>query len=206
MDLDREHRYTWSEVRAFDDEQRWELIDGYPYAMSSPFTIHQVISMNLIAALLPSLSGTPCRLLSAPMDVKLSEYDMVQPDLLVVCDSTQLKRTHVEGPPRLVIEILSESTGRHDRVRKLNLYARSGVAEYWLVTPHPPLIEVLRNVDGCFSYVGAFTEAHMLRSGVFPQLALDLSKVFADLPPQPLIEEVKEATPEYLASLISTPR
>lgn len=129
---------------------------------------------------------------------------MVQPDLLVVCDPAQLKRTHVEGAPRLVIEILSKSTGRHDRVRKLNLYAKSGVAEYWMVTPHPPLIEVLKNVDGSFMFVGTFTEKHVLRSAVFPQLALDLSKVFADLPPQPPIEEVTEATPEYLASLTAS--
>jgi len=203
MELNREHRYTWSEVRAFDDEQRWELIDGYPYAMSSPLIVHQAVSVQLIASLLPHFSGTPCRLLSAPMDLKLSEHDMVQPDLLVVCDPTQLKRTHVEGPPRLVIEILSRSTGRHDRVRKLNLYATSGVEEYWMVTPHPPLIEVLKNVDGSFTFVGTFTEKHVLRSAVFPHLDLDLSKVFANLPHQTPIEEVMEATPEYLASLTS---
>lgn len=199
MEKEREHRYRWLEVRAFDDEQRWELIDGCPYAMSSPQVLHQILSMQLISALLPHFVGTPCRLLSAPLDLKLSEFDLVQPDLMVVCDPAQFQGTHVEGPPRLVIEILSPSTMRHDRVRKLNLYARSGVNEYWMVTPHPPLVEVMKNGEGTFALVGNFTEKDLLRSCVFPNLALELEKVFAELPPQPPIEEVKEATPEYLA-------
>ena len=193
--------YIWTDVQNFDGEQRWELIDGRAYAMSSPLTIHQDVSMNLTGALLPHFRGTSCRLYAAPMDVKLSECDLVQPDLFVVCDASQIKRAHVEGPPRLVIEILSESTMRHDRLRKLNLYAQSGVEEYWLVTPHPPLVEVMKNVNGAFLYVGAFSEADTLRSAAFPELLLDLSPIFADLPPQPDIGEVKEATPEYLATL-----
>lgn len=195
------HRYTWLEVRAFDDEQRWELIDGHPYAMSSPRTAHQLVSVRLTVALYPFFSGNPCQLLTAPMDVKLSDYDLVQPDLLVVCEPHQLRRTHVEGPPRLLVEILSESTQRHDRVRKLNLYARSGVSEYWLVTPHPALIEVLHNDGAGFRVAGNYTDRDRLKSPAFPQLSLDLGPIFADLPDQPPIEEVHEATPEYLATL-----
>jgi Uma2 family endonuclease len=198
---DPDRRYTWLETRAFSDEQRWELIDGHPYAMSSPTTAHQLVSVRLTGALLPGFSGKPCQLLVAPMDVKLSEHDLVQPDLLVVCDPSQLQRTHVEGPPRLIIEILSESTQRHDRVRKLNLYARAGVGEYWLITPHPPLVEVLHHDGDGFRVAGVYTERDHLPSAVFPQLSLDLGPIFADLPDQPLIEEVREASPEYLATI-----
>ena len=198
-DLNR--RYTWQEARALDDEQRWELIDGQPYAIGSPLTAHQLVSVRLTGALLAVFSGRPCQLLVAPMDVKLSEHDLVQPDLLVVCDAAQLQRSHVEGPPRLIIEILSESTQRHDRVRKLNLYARSGVGEYWLVTPHPALVEVLHNDGAGFRVAGTYTERDRLQSVVFPQLSLDLEAIFANLPDQPLIDEVREAAPEYLATL-----
>lgn len=135
MQPDRNMRYLWSDVQTFDSKQRWELIDGYPFAMSSPLTIHQMISVQLTAALLPLLRGGPCRLLAAPMNLKLSERDLVQPDLLGVCDAAQFRTTHIEGPPRLMVEILSDSSVRHDRVRKMNLYARTGVTD---LDPHAP--------------------------------------------------------------------
>lgn len=198
---DPNRRYSWLEARGFDDQQRWELIDGQPYAMGSPLTAHQLVSVRLTGALLPFFGGEPCQLLVAPMDVKLSEHDLVQPDLMVVCEAGQLQKTHVEGPPRLIIEILSPSTQRHDRVRKLNLYARAGVGEFWLVTPHPALVEVLHNDGAGFRVAGAYTERDRLQSVAFPHLAMNLVPIFADLPDQPQIEEVREATPEYMATL-----
>ncbi|MBT9585829.1 Uma2 family endonuclease [bacterium] len=202
MNLQPGKRYTWIDLPDFDGEQRWELIDGHPYAMSSPLTAHQLVSVRLTGALLPAFNGKPCQLLVAPMDVKLTDHDVVQPDLLVVCEPAQMLRTHVEGPPRLIIEILSDSTVRHDRVRKLNLYARAGVAEYWLVTPHPAMIEVLHNDNFSFRVAGSYTERDPLHSVVFPHLKFDLGPIFADLPDQPLIDEVHEASPEYLATLM----
>ena len=95
----------------------------------------------------------------------------------------------------LVVEIVSPSTQRHDRLRKLSLYAHSGVAEYWLVTPHPFLVEVLRNVNGSFSIAQVCNEHDTLKSPAFPDLSLDLAELFAQLPPQPPIEEVRESTP-----------
>lgn len=188
---------TFADYQSWEDEQRWELIDGQPYAMSSPSSLHQMLSIAFTVRLAPYFSGAPCRLLYAPLDVKLSDYDVVQPDLLVVCDAGQIRPTHVEGAPRLVIEILSPSTQRHDRVRKLNLYSAAGVGEYWLVTPHPFMVEVLHNVQGCFSNVGAYTENGQLRSPSFPQVQLDLNEIFQSLPPQPPLDEVREGVPPY---------
>jgi Uma2 family endonuclease len=71
------------------------------------------------------------------MDVKLSEEDVVQPDLLVVCKPEQIKRTHIEGSPSLVVEVLSKSSEKNDRHLKRELYARSRVGEYWIVMPFP---------------------------------------------------------------------
>ena len=132
------------------------------------------------------------------MDVKLSEHDVVQPDLLVACDPKQIQATYIDGPPRLVIEILSPSTLRHDRVRKLNLYARAGVAEYWLITPHPFMVEVLRHRDGLYTTVQVCTEHDILRSPAFPELNLHLQEIFDGLPPQPDLDEVREGVPPYV--------
>lgn len=157
--------------------------------------LHQAVSTNLAAALGAHFRGTPWRVLLAT-DVLLGDI-RVQPDVLV-CDHAQLERTHVEGPPRLVIEIISPETFLEDRCRKQALYAKSGVQEYWLVTPHPAMVEVIHQVHGCSGYMDTDT----LRSGAFPDLVLDLRLVFADLPPQPDLNEVKAATPEYLATLL----
>jgi len=59
MQPDRNTRYLWTDVQNFDGDQRWELIDGYPFAMSSPLTVHQVISMQLTASLFALLRGGP---------------------------------------------------------------------------------------------------------------------------------------------------
>ena len=192
---------TFADYSSWDDDQRWELIDGHPYAMSSQSLLHQAVSMELSLLWGQQLAGTGCRLLAAPMDVKLSDTDVVQPDLLVVCDPEQLRPSHVEGAPSLVVEISSPSTQRHDRVRKLALYGRCGVAEYWLVTPHPFMVEVLHNQGGLFTTQRVYTERDVLRSPSFPTLALDLRELFAQLPPQPPIDEVREGVAPYAAAL-----
>jgi Uma2 family endonuclease len=65
-----------------------------------------MISMSLAEALLPYFRGGTCRVFAAPMDVKLSEEDVVQPDLLVVCRPEQIRQAYIDGAPRLVVEIL----------------------------------------------------------------------------------------------------
>jgi len=74
------------------------------------------------------------------------------------------------------LRIGSPSTIRHDRLRKLNLYARSGVAEHWLVTPRPFLLEILSLKDGAYFIAGVYTESDRFRSPRFPGLEIDLEK------------------------------
>ena len=104
--------------------------------------------------------------------------------------------THINGAPDLVIEILSRGTQRVDRLRKLNLYARHGVQEYWLVTPFPFLIEVLRHREGLFEVAAVYSEAHTLRSFRFPDLQLDLAAIHAALP---YTDEMREPLAGYHA-------
>jgi Uma2 family endonuclease len=168
--------------------------------MSSPTTLHQALVSELLVRLNGIFRGSPCRALVSPLDVKLSEQDVVQPDLLVVCNPQQLRTHCIEGPPALVVEVLSPSTLRHDRVRKLNLYSQVGVDEYWLVTPYPFLFEVLHNVDGVFLHAGSYTEADVLRSRRFSELQLPLLELYESLPPQPPLDEVREGAPPYAFS------
>ena len=103
--------YTWADYQTWNDDQRWEIIGGEAYLMSpGPTSRHQIISSALHAQMYAYFTGKPCRVLAAPMDVRLSDEDVVQPDLLVVCRPDQLTRTHIEGAPTLVVEILSASS------------------------------------------------------------------------------------------------
>lgn len=132
----RGERYTWSDYRTWPDDEHWEIIDGIAYAMSpAPSTKHQSVAGNLFARILQQLSGKPCRPFIAPTDVRLSEADVVQPDILVVCDPTKITPTHIEGAPDVVVEVLSPNTSAKDLREKKALYERSGVIEYVVVDP-----------------------------------------------------------------------
>jgi len=193
---------TWSDYRSWPEDQRWELVEGEPYAMSpSPTRQHQTLACQLTRKLGDFFEDHDCELIPAPFDVRLSEHDVVQPDLLVVCDPEQLHDTHVDGPPTLVVEILSPSSLTHDRVRKFNLYQRSGVQEYWIVTPHPALIEIFLLETGRYHLAAGFSKRDTLTSPTFPDLSLPLSDIFTfPIPPGEEIQEICESAPPYAAA------
>ncbi len=115
--------FTWADYRTWPDDERWELITGVAYAMSpTPSTRHQIVTVNLLSRLTQYLSGKPCRPFVAPTDVKLSDWDVVQPDILVVCDPARITPTHIEGAPDVVVEVLSPTTSAKDLRQKKALY------------------------------------------------------------------------------------
>jgi Uma2 family endonuclease len=134
--LKRDARYTWADYRSWSDDERWELIDGVAYAMSpAPSTSHQKVVGRLYSRLEGALDRRPCEPFIAPTDVKLSDADVVQPDILVVCDPGKITPSHIEGAPDLVIEVLSPGTSAKDLRQKKALYERTGVREYLVVDP-----------------------------------------------------------------------
>ena len=174
-----QHNFTWDDYQSWPDEERWEVIGGEAFAMSpSPGSRHQSVVGRLYVKLERHFDGKQCRPFIAPLDVKLSETDVVQPDLLVVCDPKQIKRTHIEGAPSLVVEILSPFTESHDRGRKLDLYARSGVGEYWIVSAFPSYVEVLALDDSSYRICRVFQREEALRGKLFPDLEIQLREIF----------------------------
>ncbi len=191
--------FSWNDYRAWDDGQRWELIGGEPFCRSpAPSVRHQVVVSRLFGQLFQHFQGRSCEPLVSPIDVKLSPEDVVQPDIVVICDRSKNLESHIEGPPDLAVEVLSPSSQRHDRVRKLRLYAAFGVREYWLVQPYPAVIEVLQLIGTDYRVAGAYTDTETLHSPTFPDLALDLSAVFTLLiPAEEQIDEIRESAPPY---------
>ena len=198
----RRRPYTWDDYRAWPDDERWEIVAGEAYAMSpAPSTRHQHIVTALTHALMTPFAGKLCRPIVAPVDVKLDDLNVVQPDLVVVGRKEQIRRTHVEGPPALAIEVLSPSSALHDRAVKLPLYARHGVAEVWLVTPYPNCVEVFLLDGPGYRLAGVWRRQDALCSPTFKDLALDLAPVF-DFPLEPGEEPpaVREPPARYGAS------
>lgn len=191
--LPQEQKASWTDYQTWTDDERWEIIDGHPYAMSGPNTLHQILCTDLCYVLMTYFKGKPCRVISSPLDVRLSEYDVVQPDLVVVCDRAQIAKAHIEGPPTLVVEILSPSSIRHDRIRKARLYAAAGIKEYWILQPSPAMVEVLSLDGATFRLHGSYSDKDRLVSAVFPDLEVDLSELF----PYEEVDEIKEGVPTY---------
>jgi Uma2 family endonuclease len=177
--------FTWDDYRSWNDGQRWELIDGEAYAMSpAPRTRHQSIVVELAFQAVTRLRGKGCKPFVSPIDIRLSDVDVVQPDLVVVCDPEQIKPTHIEGAPTLVVEVLSPSTALYDRKLKMRLYAASGVKEVWLVTPYPWLVEVYVLDGATYRLIHSLSKDDTLRSPTLPDLTVDLAPVF-DFPFEP---------------------
>ena len=127
-----------------------ELIRGRFVVSPSPIPRHQMILLLLSERFLQIARGSGGIVFFAPMDVVLSDDTILQPDLLYVSKQRrQIVQRRVEGPPDLVVEIIS-GTARRDRVEKLDLYAQYGVAEYWIVDPQSQVIEFLINEGGRF--------------------------------------------------------
>ena len=176
-------RYTYSDYYSWDDDKRWELIDGIPYEMSAPTLKHQRISAQFIRLIGNFLVGKPCKVFAAPVDVRLNHdtYDdtVLQPDILVVCDKSKLDGKSCVGAPDLVIEILSPSTSMRDKIIKFNRYLQAGVREYWVVDPEDETVIAHLQKDG--EYVSRpFGKDDTAPVHVLDGCVISLADVFAE--------------------------
>jgi Uma2 family endonuclease len=178
-------RYSYAEYAGLPpDGRRWELIDGELEVNPAPVTRHQTVSRRLQFELMRQLEETELALIfDAPTDVILSDHDVVQPDLAIVSYSRRqvITQRGIEGPPDIVVEILSTSTRVMDRRVKSVTYARFGVPEYWIVDPDLGLIELYRLAeDGTYGAPARFDRASMLTTPSFAELSVSLARVFRE--------------------------
>ena len=116
------------------------------------------------------------------MDALLSQFDVVVPDLVYVSNdrSRYLTSKNLQGPPDLVIEILSPSTARRDQLLKRNLYERVGIREYWLVDPLRDVVDVYRTeLADVFAALEEYARTATLTTPLLPGLEIPLDRVFA---------------------------
>jgi len=161
-----------------DDGKRYEILRGRLSVTPAPSPRHQWVSWLLEQELDRYFRTRRLgRMFHAPIDVILSERDVVQPDIVVVTDG-QISGRGIEGPPLLVVEVLSPSTGASDRGLKSQRYADLGVAHYWLVDPDARRVECLRAEGGAFRAVAAAEGECTLTHPDWDGLTIDLGALW----------------------------
>lgn len=180
-------RYTFADCLTWDEKDRIEIIDGDAYMMSPPNRTHQRICGELFRQLANFLYDKKCEVYIAPFGVRLFEQEgdrpedvdtLVEPDISVICDQDKLDDKGCRGAPDFIIEVMSPSNRRHDKVIKLNLYQRAGVREYWIVSPEMQTIEVFLLEDGFLKTKEFYGRDDMAKVTVLEGCEIDLQKVF----------------------------
>jgi Uma2 family endonuclease len=165
-----------------NDRNRYEILDGELSVTPAPATQHQITLGNLHRILSTHVFANHMgRLLLAPTDVILASTTVVQPDLVFVGNNrSQVVTTRgVEGAPTLVVEILSPTTHRTDRVTKAQLYAKHQVPQYWLIDPDQQTLEAYELVIDRYDLVARAQDAEVFAPSLFPGLSIQLSDLWA---------------------------
>jgi Uma2 family endonuclease len=164
-----------------NDGRRYEILDGDLAVSPSPRTAHQRVVQELFVVLRAwSKEHRLGETFVAPYDVILDDTTVVVPDLIFVSKSHSaiITARAIEGTPDLIVEVLSESTARHDRGAKRKLYARYGVDHYWLVDPDARSLEVYALRDGAYELAGTYRNDAIVTCDVPAGLKLRLGEVW----------------------------
>jgi Uma2 family endonuclease len=167
-----------------DDDKRHELIDGVHYVMSSPVLRHQRVVRRLGLSIGVHVDATGCgEVFFVAVDVVLSPYDVVVPDLVFVSPerSHLLQEKNIPGPPDLAAEVLSPSTRHKDRVLKRRLFERERVREYWILDAERNTVRVYHMGPAGYGEGVELSAAadDVLTTDLLPGWSLPLSALFA---------------------------
>jgi Uma2 family endonuclease len=177
-------RVTFAELQLWpEDGRRYELYDGEVIVVPSPFPRHQRVMLHISEILLEYERATGGLVFESPIDIVFSEHNVVQPDVVFFCK----ERRHVidmmaatRAAPDLAVEVLSRSTEARDRGRKMQLLARFGVPEYWIVDPVKNTFEIYVLRASAYERVAALAEHEDVISPTLPNLTFEAARVFAE--------------------------
>ncbi|WP_420490395.1 Uma2 family endonuclease [Neobacillus niacini] len=183
---------TYKEYASWDEDKRCEVLDGKIISMApTPQPSHQEISMQISIEIGSYLRGKVCRAFAAPIDVFLFEdtrhkwidenvRNWVIPDFIVVCDPDKIKRNKILGAPDLVVEIISSSSAKIDRIDKRLAYQRAGVKEYWIIDPANQLVEVYQLRNHSLELQNVYKREDTIPVHVLNSLEIDLTVIFPE--------------------------
>ena len=145
-------KYTYEHYVHFPtDGKRHEIVDGEHFVNPAPSTRHQYALHELHAQLREQIQKPKLGIIfAAPVDVQLSDFTVLQPDLVVVLNDRRKIVTDpkIDGAPSLVVEVISPSSPNFDRTTKKQAYQLAGIPEYWIVDPIERTVEQFALKDG----------------------------------------------------------
>ncbi|MDQ3035185.1 MAG: Uma2 family endonuclease [Myxococcota bacterium] len=180
-------KYTWADFVGLDDDDRRELVDGALVEVELPTKWHENLVMLLGYFLQGWALQRELRVLASAYKVRIRDDRGVMPDLQVLKESVYRASANdqglVRGRPELVVEILSPSSGRHDRVRKVDWYASIGVPEYWIVDVDDRVIQRLVLRGKHYLIAQSAVEDEVFRPESMAGLEIPLATLWGALPP-----------------------
>ena len=167
----------------YGDGNRYEIIEGELFVSTSPGLTHQMVLTNLIIRIGNFLQANPIGTIVAGSGVILSNFSGVIPDFVFFSREqrdTIVKDDRLHGPPALMVEILSPGSAnvRRDRVVKLQLYAKHGVPEYWIVDPRKMTIERYVNQGSSLILSETLRYEDNLSTTAIPGFSCQMSEIF----------------------------
>jgi Uma2 family endonuclease len=179
--IEKKKTYTYADYEKLPEGAPYQLIGGGLVMTPSPVPYHQMISMKLGFELLKFVEkGKLGVVLFAPIDVSLSETDTYQPDIIFISKDrlSIIGEKRIEGPPDLVIEILSPATAYYDLRIKKDTYEQSGVKEYWIVDPIQKTIEIFLNKKNKFELFSSAKGEGEVKSELLAGFSIGISGIF----------------------------
>ena len=183
VDLPEKDRYTYADYQQLPEGAPYELIHGHLVMSPSPTFQHQNLVLLLASALRDyAQEGTGGKISIAPMDVRLADDTVVQPDVLYVSPdrADRIGEQEIDGAPDLVMEVVSPSTSHRDVFDKKRLYETHGVREYWIVDPDSETVEVHTLTDEAYTLHQRCVEEGTAASALLDDFTIDLPPLFTD--------------------------
>ncbi|MDX9871620.1 MAG: Uma2 family endonuclease [Clostridia bacterium] len=180
----KQGNYTYEDYLQIPDEPgyRYEILEGFLLKEPSPIPVHQLVCRELFLALKTYFDKIDPigQLFFAPLDVTLTNRNVLQPDILFISAARRdiILRERIDGPCDLVVEIMSPSNRRKDRLKKMEIYRKAGIPHYWLADPDEKTLEAFSLKEGNYALVAAGGPGDDFAHPDFPGLDLDLDRVF----------------------------
>jgi Uma2 family endonuclease len=177
----RKEYYTYEQWLSWDESVRAELYEGTLIMHAQPSQRHQSVLGEIYGQLWQFLKGKSCKAFIAPFGVRLNnnEDTVFEPDIVIICDKSKLDGKLFHGAPDMIIEIISPSTERMDRIYKYRKYQQAGVREYWIVEPKLNLLQVGVLHNDAY-IVSIYEQDDKVRVSVLEGCEINLTDVFSE--------------------------
>ncbi|MFW6015237.1 MAG: Uma2 family endonuclease [bacterium] len=183
--LEEKKIMTYNEYLTLTEESssKYEFVDGKIYVLAAPTVQHEIIKTNTYNILYEYFKESKCKpftsgfAITQKLDNNIKKE--IQPDVLVVCDTENIKDTKYYGIPSMVIEVVSPSNMSYDYITKTNIYMNlGGIKEYLIINPMTESVRYYKFKNNEIEYTKDFNKNEVFASEIFERLKINFKEVF----------------------------